>query len=124
MRKVILILSIALAHSIGSIAGCYNVCLGNGIEYLLTTNENDVPIDIVIIGTCADGPWVHPCLAIPGPPDQYTTDVMLAFRPETLRPCTPEETLMFTELLKGEREIKYLDLKQLPQSTIDFLRSH
>lgn len=125
MKKRILGISILILLSNYGFAGCYEICMGNGNLYLLMTDANGIPISNDLVATdCVGGPYVYECLAFGGPPDEDATNTMLAFKPEKLQPCTTSEIKLFSDMLKGPITTIYLDLKRLPQSTIDFLQAH
>jgi hypothetical protein len=127
MKKIILLTSILFWLTTNAYATCYEICLGDGSLFLLITDDaTGIPTGAAELqpSGCVDGPWVYQCPGLAGPADQEATDIMLHFDQSKVRPCTAEEKTKFAALLKGKVTIKYLDFKQLPQATIDFIKTH
>lgn len=111
--------------AISSEAACYQICTG-GFSYTFITDDAGIEPATCTLNdppTCV-GEWIYECPTVVGPPDEDATLIMMSFNPSKLRPCTPAELETLDRMLRGNVPIRYLDLKRIPQATIDFLRTH
>lgn len=126
MKKILF--SILLFVGVGCTANatCYIICTPNGDLLLLITDPvTDAPVSSAVVSNnCTGGPYVYELEPLAGMADQDATDMLLLFVLSDLKPCTPAESSQFCQLLRGDITTKHPDLKQLPQATIDFLRTH
>lgn len=125
MKKHFLTILCFGTMAISSKAACYEICSG-GLSYTFITDDAGIDAATCTLNDppACEGEWVYECPAIVGPPDEDATLIMMSFNPTKLRPCTPAELELLSRMLKGNVPVRYLDLKRIPKSTIDFLQSH
>lgn len=130
MKRILLIIAIALLNVIESDASCYFACTdvdedGNGTEYLVETDDQSGEVVSVTAtgNNCLFGPWVRPCAIMSsGPFDEDVTAALSRLDLSRKRPPSREEKVYLENLLKTPGAVAHIDAKRLSPQVLAFIQ--